>query len=295
MTHRPVLRRTAGHARRPRGPRRASAGLSPVRAAAAFVALLAALAIYGVGASPIFAYQHLELEGRDRLLTDPGAVEARLGLTSGGSNLFLVRTAAIAAALRELPTVSDAQVTVQLPDTLRVQLSERQPILAWVVGGERFLIDRDGLLFAAFPVDAPGPSTGLPAVTDERAASAALDVGRRLDPVDLDAATRLGSLSPADLGSAARSLRIAVDDRDGYTIKLLPDGPLAVFGFYTPSLRTPELIPGQVRLLRSLLEGREATIRRVVLASDTSGTYLPRSSPAGTVAPGGSAGPTGAP
>lgn len=295
MTHRPALRRTAGHARQPRGPRRASAGLSPVRAAAAFVALLAALAIYGVGASPIFAYQHLEIEGRDRLLADPGAVEARLGLTSGGSNLFLVRTAAIAASLRELPTVSDAQVTVQLPGTLRVRLVERQPILAWVVGSERFLVDRDGVLFAAFPVDDPGPSKGLPAVTDERAASAALGVGQRLDPVDLDAATRLGSLSPADLGSAARSLRIVVGDRDGYTIQLLPDGPLAVFGFYTPSLRTPELIPGQVRLLRSLLEGREATIRRVVLASDTSGTYLPRSSPARDVAPGGSAGPSGAP
>lgn len=295
MTRRPALRRTVGHARRPRGPRRASAGLSPVRAAAAFVALLAALAIYGVGASPIFAYQRLEIEGRDQLLADPAAIEARLGLTSGSSNLFLVRTAAIAASLRELPTVSDAQVTVQLPGTLRVRLVERQPILAWVVGSERFLVGRDGVLFAAFPVDDPGPSKGLPAVTDERAASVALGVGRRLDPVDLDAATRLGSLSPADLGSAARSLRIVVSDRDGYTIQLLPDGPLAVFGFYTPSLRTPELIPGQVRLLRSLLDGREATIRRVVLASDTSGTYLPRSSPARDIPPGGSAGPSGAP
>ena len=295
MTRRPGLRRSAGHARRPRGPRRASAGLSPVRAAAAFVALLAGLAIYGVGASPIFAYQHLELDGGDRLLADRSAVETALGLQAGASNLFLVRTAAIATALRELPTVRDAEVTVELPDTLRVRLIERTPILAWVVDGERFLVDRDGLLFAAVPADSSGSSPTLPAVTDERSTAAALAVGRQLDPVDLDAATRLGSLSPADLGSTARRLRITVDDRDGYTIQLLPDGPLAVFGFYTPSLRTPELIPGQVRLLRSLLAGREATIRRVTLASDTSGTYLPRSSPAGGSSPGGSPAPSGAP
>jgi len=295
MTRRPGLRRSAGHARRPRGPRRASAGLSPVRAAAAFVALLAGLAIYGVGASPIFAYQHLELDGGDRLLADRSAVETALGLQAGASNLFLVRTAAIATALRELSTVRDAEVTVELPDTLRVRLIERTPILAWVVDGERFLVDRDGLLFAAVPADSSGSSPTLPGVTDERSAAAALAVGRQLDPVDLDAATRLGSLSPADLGSTARRLRITVDDRDGYTIQLLPDGPLAVFGFYTPSLRTPELIPGQVRLLRSLLAGREATIRRVTLASDTSGTYLPRSSPAGGSSPGGSPAPSGAP
>ena len=52
-----------------------------------------------------------------------------------------------------------------------------------------------------------------------------------------------------------------------------------MFGFYTLSLRTPELIPGQVRLLRSLLIGREPLLDRVILASETDGTYTTRSSP----------------
>ena len=42
---------------------------------------------------------------------------------------------------------------------------------------------------------------------------------------------------------------------------------------------TPDLIPGQVRLLRSLLGGREPSVDRVILASDTSGTFIPRPSP----------------
>lgn len=290
MTTRPGIRRSpVGHARPPRaahGPRRASRGLSPVRAAAALVALLSILAVYGVGASSVFAYGRLVIDDRASLMTDPAAIEQRVGLTTGSVNLFLVRADDIASALRQLPTVTDARVTVDLPDTLRVHLIERQPILAWVVGGERFVVDRDGVVFAVYPADAPGPSKGLPTVTDERAASSSLAVGGRLDPVDLDAATRLGSLTPADVGSAKKRLLISVDDADGYVVQPSPGGPVAVFGFYTPTLRPPDLIPGQVRLLRSLIAGREATVLRVVLASDTSGTYVPRSTPAAGASPG---------
>ena len=58
-----------------------------------------------------------------------------------------------------------------------------------------------------------------------------------------------------------------------------PGSWTAVFGFYTPTLRTTDLVPGQVRLLRSLLAGRETTVSRVVLADDESGTYVPVETP----------------
>jgi hypothetical protein len=106
-----------------------------------------------------------------------------------------------------------------------------------------------------------------------------LTVGSHLDPVDVDAATRLASLTPDDVGSSAAALTVAVTDETGFVVAATPDSWSAIFGFYTPSLRTTELIPGQVRLLRSLLDGREPQVGRVVLASDTDGTYLPRSSP----------------
>jgi hypothetical protein len=65
----------------------------------------------------------------------------------------------------------------------------------------------------------------------------------------------------------------------GFVVHADPDGWTAIFGFYTPSLRTPDLIPGQVNLLKSLLEGREATVDQVILASDTDGTYVARPTP----------------
>jgi hypothetical protein len=105
-----------------------------------------------------------------------------------------------------------------------------------------------------------------------------LAIGNRLDPVDLDVATRLASLSPAHVGSAAAQLQVAATNADGFIVTT-PDGWTAVFGFYSPATRPTDIIPGQVRLLRSLLDGREATVRRIILASDTDGTYVPRTTP----------------
>ena len=65
-----------------------------------------------------------------------------------------------------------------------------------------------------------------------------------------------------------------------------PDGWNAIFGFYTPTLRTTELIPGQVRLLRSLLLANdEADVQRVILADEDSGTWIPRRTPQPTDSP----------
>jgi hypothetical protein len=98
-------------------------------------------------------------------------------------------------------------------------------------------------------------------------------VGDRIDPVDFDAAARLGSLHPADFGSGAAALHVRIDDEQGYTVSTGKDGWTAVFGFYTPTIRRTELIPGQVRLLAGLLAGREETVATVLLADERAGTY----------------------
>jgi len=275
MTFRRGIRRAGGHPRRRSRVRRASAGLSRVRAGAALGMLLAAGGIYGVAASPAFGLGPVTVRGVQ--LTDVAEVTARLGLVPG-TNLFALSTEPLAARLLELPTVAAADVTIRLPDTLDVDVHEREPILVWGVGERRFLVDRDGVLFAELGPDSQEGAT-LPAMTDARAASAALGVGGRLDPLDLDAATRLGSVKPADVGSTASRLAVSVTDANGFVVTAMPSGWSAVFGFYTPSLRRPDLIAGQVRLLRSLLAGREPAVDRVILASDTSGTFIPRPSP----------------
>jgi hypothetical protein len=270
MSSRVPVKRMSGHARRGRTIRRASAGLSPLRAGALLVMLLSAAATYGVVASSIFGYRQVAID--DQRFTATPAVEDALALTRG-TNLFALSTDRLAAALRSLTTVRDAAVTVELPDTVRVRLAEREPVLVWAVGEGRYLVDREGVLFASLDT-APSVAQGLRVVDDRRAGSVGLSIGARLDQVDVDAATRLGSLTPADVGSAAAGLTVALDDEQGFTVAGDPAGWTATFGFYTPTLRTPELVPGQVRLLRSLIarvgEGRLATI---LLADTENGTY----------------------
>jgi hypothetical protein len=277
VSHRRVtVRRPAGHARRAHRIRRASAGLSPIRAGAALAVILSLAALYGVTASPVFSVDDIRVEGGR--LTPDAEVRSRLGIASG-ANLFTVATEPLEASLADLPAIRSAEVSVALPNALVVRLTEREPILVWLVGRRRLLVDVDGRAFAEQGADAVPATAELPVVTDRRLTARALVVGSSLDPVELDAARRLAGLVPADVGSAARTLAVAVTDENGFTLRTGDSRWTAVFGFYTPTRRTTELIPGQVRLLRSLLAGREQTVERVVLASDTEGTLTVRETP----------------
>jgi POTRA domain-containing FtsQ-type protein len=276
------IRRTAGQARRARRIRRASAGLSSVRAGAALVVVVVAAVLYGVVASPAFGVDDVRIEGRR--FTPETDVRGRLGVAAG-ANLFSLATEPLEAALAMLPTVARAEVTVALPDALVVRLTERQPILVWRVAARRYLIDVEGRLFAEFGAQGLPEAAGLPVVVDRRAVAVGLVVGRSLGPVDLDAARRLAALVPADVGSAAARLQVEVTDQNGFVVAAESVGWTAVFGIYTPSLRTTELIPGQVRLLRSLLADREQTIERIILASETDGAFTLKATPRPSATP----------
>jgi cell division protein FtsQ len=280
----PTVRRSIGGApaRRARTVRRASAGLTPVRAGAILAMLLSAGAVYGVAQSTVFTYERTDVDGAT--FTDEAQIVAALD-EARGTNLFGLVTPPFEERLARIPTVRNADVSVRLPDTIGVRIRERTPILVWRVGARRYLADAEGQLFALLPEDPPVAAAALPVVEDRRAASVGLAVGEQLDRVDLDAATRLASIVPSDVGSGAEALDVFVDDASGFTVRSRPASWQAVFGFYTPTLRTPELIPGQVRLLRSLLIGREPQIERIILASETDGTYIPKPTPRPSATP----------
>jgi len=281
---RATMRRSIGGSpgRRTRSIRRASAGLSPVRAGAILSMVMTAAGVYGVSQATTFDYAETVIDGAT--YTDPGAVQAVLDPVKG-RNLFVLVTPPLEAAVRTIPTVRSASISARLPATVVVHVRERTPILVWRIGARRYLVDAEGRLFAKLPDTPPDGTASLPVIEDRRAAMVDLVVGSTLDRVDLDAATRLGSLVPADVGSAAEGLLVFISDDQGFTIRTRPASWQAVFGFYTPTLRTPELVPGQVRLLRSLLLGREPLVDRVILASETDGTYIPKPTPTPSATP----------
>lgn len=267
----PGGRRAAGRSRGGGGIRRKSAGMTPLRAGAILLMLMCAAASYGLIATSAFSFRHLALEGER--YTSADTVSAALALQQG-ANLVRLRTDTLIDALRAIPTVRDAHVSIELPDTVRVRIDEREPILVWATGSNQFLVDRAGLLFAPAAGDASPAAAGLRVIHDTRTTAAQLSVGSILDPIDLDVATRLGSLKPADLASAAADLAVTVDDTGGFVLSSGKDGWVATFGIYTPTLRPPSIVPGQVRLLRSILLDRgEANLARIDVARTIQGTY----------------------
>ena len=211
--------------------------------------------------------------------TDAGLVRQQIGLPAGSRpNVFRLNTGAMEQALLELPAVAEADVTAILPDSLVVEVTERLPVLAWRSAGGDFLVDAEGVLIVAA---APPLPTSLPVIDDRRPVSEPRAAGDRLDPVDLAAALRLGAITPALVGSGADSLSLAVERDEGFVLTAAPEGWRAVFGHYTPNLRTPALIDAQVQCLRSLLAQGETEIGAIYLAAadDRCGTYLPRETP----------------
>src|SRR5829696_2497245 len=110
-------RAAAGTPRRRPRVRRASAGLSPTRAAAIMAMLLAAGAVYGLAGTSAFGFERLEIRGT--ALTNEAAIRSQIGLADG-TNLVGLTTDPIEARLRQLPSVGAVEVSVGLPDVLQV-------------------------------------------------------------------------------------------------------------------------------------------------------------------------------
>jgi hypothetical protein len=364
--------------------RRNSPSLSWIQILA--VGLIAGFAsgIYAVGISPSFAIRTVTIQGAT--FTGESVVRTILGM-DGGPNAFRVDTDAAARNLVRLPAVKSAVVQVQLPSTVVVTLVERQPKLVWIIGGQRYVVDEDGLLFGlvddagnpvpsdagplasptevplatdtpvadtALPsgplgpvveatdttVPSPSPSPtptpkktakpkatpkpsptkkgaggspaatssagssanptyeaslipslapvptanpaassgpgalGLAVVFDRRKSDAGMGLGGVIDPINLDAAYRLATLSPVDVGSDAAALAVVLDDDHGFTVSSDPAGWVADFGFYTPTARKDTVIPNQVRDLRSALANwGENKVAWVYLVSDVSDSH----------------------
>jgi hypothetical protein len=245
-------------------------------------------------------------------------VEELLADLARSPNVFRVRPRDLERSLLTLPEVRAVRASAHLPAAVRVRVTERQPIFVWSNGGDAWLVDREGVLFARpgpedLPValtatqdttegtegtdatDAsdmlddtgddqlageepasPEPSPrGLPVVEDGRIVAEVPGLGDRLGDVDLAVLRQLLALTPELIGSASGSLRLRVDELDGYVLESLDRGWQAVFGRYSPTLHPPTLIPRQVQCLAALLGDREARLSRVWLvpAGATCGTF----------------------
>ncbi|HLJ64404.1 MAG TPA: FtsQ-type POTRA domain-containing protein [Stellaceae bacterium] len=96
----------------------------------------------------------VELEGRDR--ENPQSVRHALGLEIG-TPILGIDLAAAKARLEALPFVREAAIERRLPDTIYVQLTERQPLAFWQRHGTQVPIDREGKVMPIETLSELGP------------------------------------------------------------------------------------------------------------------------------------------
>jgi hypothetical protein len=103
-------------------------------------------------------------------------------------------------------------------------------------------------------------------------------VGGTLDDIERSVTLRLAAVTPELVGSSGERLELSIDDEEGYVLTASPASWRAIFGHYTPTLRSPDVIEQQVQCLRSLLATGEGAILevRLAVADDRCGTYQPR-------------------
>lgn len=198
--------------------------LRPLAVSLLLVALPAGLVTW-VLASPRFDLRDVVIEaGTPRI--SPEMLRAAVAPFEGG-NLVLLRLADVEAALRRNPWVDTVEVEKELPDRLRVEVTERRPVALLVRGGGLVYADEKGRPIA--PVEDP-----------ERARKAGLVVvvfaHPQLSPSDgvggaLEVAGELGRVQPSWAGALSKIEVLGEQD----------------FRLHTGSLRFPLLVTrGQV-------------------------------------------------
>ncbi len=104
--------------------------------------LFTGLAVFLLG-TPYFVVKNVTVEGADSV----PEVEIK-ELLPKGRNIFLVNSGQVEAKLRErYPEIKEIVVYKGLPQTLKVVLAERQPVLVWQSGGQSYLVDDQGIAY----------------------------------------------------------------------------------------------------------------------------------------------------
>lgn len=274
-----------------RGPRLTPGAAARLRPIALVALLVAAFLLPPVAArASLTTVAHISVVGT--LLINPDAVITAANIPIG-SSLLGVNLRAAEEAVAALPLVASVRVSAGLPDSIQIRVREKSLLLRWQIGDLVYAVTESGELLgdtAALDL-APTAAAALaaaPLLYDDREQSPLPTVGQ-LTATELDVATRLASLTPEDLGTGATTLTLRLLSDFGFVVQAT--GPSiewhAVFGIYSATIRPTSMIPGQVRLLRSLLAGRETRIGWVILADDQAGTYTAKGvrPPAPSVAP----------
>ena len=180
---------------------------------------LVAIAIAFFSSSPYFFVYSDETEYVGLSLLSPDAVWYGTWIAEGLSVFFLNPTQA-ADALKRLPEVKDASVTLRIPNHLRIVVTERVPRVAWTQGGATWWVDETGKVLAQANQAEVTPATPVAASME----ATPLQPGFEVDTVAIRAVLHYNALAPDAIRfQYARDKGISVITSQGWPVHLGDD------------------------------------------------------------------------
>ena len=108
------------------------------------ISLLLGMALYLAWTLPMFRINAAQVNGNQRIKTD----EINAVLDIAGQPIFSLLPSELERRIRSnYPEVSSANVSLELPNAVSVQVVERQPVLLWQENNAYTWIDEDGIAF----------------------------------------------------------------------------------------------------------------------------------------------------
>lgn len=122
------------------------------RALAGILAGIASVALFFLLTSPTFLVSVLEVRGLGYLSADAVAGAANVE----GTNFFMLSPVEVEQGiLRRIPSVREANVSVDITGKVTVEVFERAPVLLWVQDGKSYWVDSAGVIFPVM-METPG-------------------------------------------------------------------------------------------------------------------------------------------
>lgn len=211
--------------------------------ALALLGLLAAIVV-NFSTSPAYIVQAVQVVGSKSL----SSAQATQMAAVSGLNIFAVDSSVVAERLKNAPYVTSLRVETQLPNIVRVIVTERRPSVVWVQNDTPWLVEEDGsisgqastldgfvVVYDRDPASAPvsGTVTAMATMTASSATSATVGsdyrIGGHIGALELDAvdaAQRIYMLLP-NAGLVIGTIEYS----SGFGISVItPDQQRIIFG-----------------------------------------------------------------
>lgn len=139
------------------------------------VLVVIVVTVWLIGYSSVLAVRTVEVSGATTISAD---VVRQFAAITPGTPLARVDGAGVESRVGQIPQVESVQVARSWPSTIRLTVVERRPVALVTRGGEQWLIDRTGVLYAQVTAAPAGvlPLTVAQPGPDDRATRAALTV-----------------------------------------------------------------------------------------------------------------------